>query len=863
MDFNLDCYRHIFNNLNDVVIITDVNNKIIEANNAALQVYSYSKEEFSNLSFGDLLFDRERDNFLFHLGIDNEINEQIIFHKDKDNNNFPVTYSKSEILIEGNDYIVYNIKKTDNYLHLSNEIANYLETYKIIFDNSRDVIYTITPTGIISSINGAIENITKWKPEEMIYKHFTSFIHPEDLNFAVEIHHIIQKGMMPDVFEAKFLFKSGDYHNIEFSTVPMKKNNKVIGTIGIARDINDKKRIEQQLRDSEHQYKELVRNLPNLVIVHTDDVIEYVNDNIMSVLGYTADEVIGKDLYSFVYHSDIDMARDRSLERLSGNFIDPYDIKFVSKGGDVKIMEVRASIIKLKNNLATLCVLTDITDRVEYEQNLKEKELQYRNILDSMPDIVFLDVQGEIIFANKAATSVMGIELEDIVGKNIKDFFEEEKLNLRKSILKKKINKKQQEIKELLLKTDEENFKDVEIRNTNIRFNKLRANLTVVTDITQKKRIEREVLKIYDNLDFRVNERTKDMLLMVIELENEIKRRINVETALRASEHRLKKVLETGPLLMYAVDKKGLIQLLEGNSLKSIGLNPRDYIDQSIFDIFKKNKENTNAVARAIKGDDVHTIIEISKMVYEAWYCPMFDNNEKIIGATCVALDITERIEAEEKIMLSLKEKEVLLKEIHHRVKNNLQIIHSLLNLQSNCISDSRTIDLLMNAKNRVRSMVLIHEKLYQSKNLASIKFNEYIKELSHDLINSYSGSVGSLALNLELEPIEIDIDIAIPCGLILNELITNSLKYAFKGKEEHEKKISIKFFKDKNNLNLIIADNGIGLPQNIDVEKTNTLGMQLVTSLSNQINGNYKFKNAKPSGTEFYLKFKNENNNN
>jgi len=833
MNFNLDCYKQIFNNLNEAIIITD------------------NSEEFKKIKFKDL--EADVSNNIENLDIVKKKFEPIIYHKDKNNNNFSLLYSKSEVSDNDNSWIIYNIKKTDDYL----EISNYLEKYKIIFDNLRDVIYTISEEGIITSINSAIEKITGWHVNETKGKHFTSFIHPSDLNCAIEIHYLIQKGITPDVFELNFLFKDGDYHSIEFTTVPMKKNNKIIGTLGVARDINEKKKIENQLKENELKYRELVKNLPNVVIVHTNGIINFVNDTIFDVLEYLPEEIIDKNIYDIIEHQDIVVAKENALKRLSGQLVEPYELKFITKNGSIKTMEVRASIIKFKDELATSCVLTDISERTEYEINLKEKELQYRSILDSMPDIIFLDVDGKIIYANAAAIDVIGVTLDNIIGKNLSDFFEDpEKVNLKKNILKKKITKKQAEIQELILKTDTEEFKDVQIRNSFIRFNKSEANLTVVTDITHKKRIEKEVMKIYDNLDFRVNERTKDMLIMVIELENEIKRRIEVESALRASEHRLKKVLETGPLLMYAVDNSGTIQLLEGNSLKTIGLNSADYLGKNIFDVFRKNKEITNSVKRGLSGKDVHTIVDIEKVIYESWYCPMYDNNGKISGTTCVSLDITERIESEEKIIDSLKEKEVLLKEIHHRVKNNLQIIHSLLNLQSNCIDDENTLSLLMNAKNRVRSMVLIHEKLYQSKNLASIKFNEYINELAHDLVNSYTSNLDNLKLNLELEPIEIDIDMAIPCGLIINELVTNSLKYAFPIKT-NPNTISIKFFKDeKNKLNLSIADNGIGLPKGINVEKVNTLGMQLITSLSNQLNGNYKFKNIKPSGTEFNLKF-------
>lgn len=219
--------------------------------------------------------------------------------------------------------------------------------------------------------------------------------------------------------------------------------------------------------------------------------------------------------------------------------------------------------------------------------------------------------------------------------------------------------------------------------------------------------------------------------------------------------------------------------------------------------------------------------------------------------------EISDRQRAEEQIKASLKEKEVLLKEIHHRVKNNLQVISSLLKLQCSSIKDQHTLGIFRESQNRVESMALIHEQLYQSKNLSCIDFANYIRNLVANLFCAYELSANAINFKINVNKILLDINAAIPCGLIVNELVTNSLKYAFPVAKTGE--ISIDFSCDKNRkFTLFVSDNGIGFPKHIDFQKTQTLGLQLVNALTEQLEGEIELKSDR--GTEFKITFMNEN---
>ena len=221
---------------------------------------------------------------------------------------------------------------------------------------------------------------------------------------------------------------------------------------------------------------------------------------------------------------------------------------------------------------------------------------------------------------------------------------------------------------------------------------------------------------------------------------------------------------------------------------------------------------------------------------------------------TLILRDITERKREEEKLKSSLREKEILLKEIHHRVKNNLQIISSLLNLQSGHIRDPRALEVFKEGQGRVRSMALIHEKLYQSDDLARVDFYEYISNLAAYLFRSYEVNSGAVTLNVESEDVLLGVDTAIPCGLIINELVSNSLKHAFPGGGSGSINITLRPAGPER-LTLAVSDDGIGLPPGFDVRNTPSLGLQLVNTLARQLGGEVEVTGG--AGAEFKITFR------
>lgn len=237
----------------------------------------------------------------------------------------------------------------------------------------------------------------------------------------------------------------------------------------------------------------------------------------------------------------------------------------------------------------------------------------------------------------------------------------------------------------------------------------------------------------------------------------------------------------------------------------------------------------------------------------KSWTPEEYDFSLSVSGFISIALEASERLKAENEIKKSLKEKELLLKEIHHRVKNNLQVISSLLYLQSKNIRVKEQADVFLECQSRVRTMVLVHEKLYRSQDIARIDYSDYIKSLTEYLLHSFLSNDADVKININVENIFLTLDTAIHCGLIINELLSNSIKYAFR--ENDKGIIEVKFYAEKdNNYTLIIKDNGVGFPDNLNYRDTQTLGLQLVMILVEQLEGRIKLENQ--NGTKFTINF-------
>ncbi|HEX2868253.1 MAG TPA: PAS domain S-box protein [Ignavibacteriales bacterium] len=335
----------------------------------------------------------------------------------------------------------------------------------------------------------------------------------------------------------------------------------------------------------------------------------------------------------------------------------------------------------------------------------------------------------------------------------------------------------------------------------------------------------------------------------------------NAKIKLKESEERFRAIFENSPLGI-SISINGVTKVINRSFVKMFGYaDPSELEGGSIF----------NTIAPSSRTKVVNFLVKMAKdepvKDNYTYYGLKKDGTEFPINVSVAELhlpegramvgfyvDISDQKQKENQIISSLKEKEVLIKEIHHRVKNNLQIISSLLNLQTDSMTDPVLLEAFNVSRNRVKAMALIHERLYQSKDLSLIDFNEYISELIIHLQRNYITDGKKIDFDISLDPIRLSIDTAIPCGLIVNELVSNAMKYAFTGKDSGILILSVKKHED-GFVRMEIADNGRGFGPGFDIGSVSTLGLQLVQNLVDQIGGSMEVEDS--SGVKFSITFR------
>jgi PAS domain S-box-containing protein len=348
-------------------------------------------------------------------------------------------------------------------------------------------------------------------------------------------------------------------------------------------------------------------------------------------------------------------------------------------------------------------------------------------------------------------------------------------------------------------------------------------------------------------------------------LAHDITENKNFESKILNQSAKLQAIFESGNQLMWTINRDMQLTSFNQNYANAIfdlyHFYPQE--NKSIRELsanktkpFEPIWDEYYAVAfsgRQVEFTSERVLMNGEKVFRQYFLYPIKNHNHEVIEVSGLGFDITENKLNEVKLIQSLKEKEVLLKEVHHRVKNNMQVISSILNLQSSYVKDAYAFNLLKECQNRVKSMAFIHESLYQTKNFESVNFSEYITTLSKNLIHTYSVNSQKIKLILTLDDLFLNLDTSIPCGLIINEIISNSLKYAFPDNRDGIIFVTLKV--NKNRVKIEAGDNGIGMPENIDIKNTQTLGLQLVDTLIEQINGSLELDSKK--GTKFSIDFK------
>ena len=346
-----------------------------------------------------------------------------------------------------------------------------------------------------------------------------------------------------------------------------------------------------------------------------------------------------------------------------------------------------------------------------------------------------------------------------------------------------------------------------------------------------------------------------------VHVAKDISERKKAEEMVRKSERRYRELADSLPQTVVELDETGRLTFVNLNGFKMFGYAKEDL--ERGFEVLQviapeDHEKTLKNIASVLEGEDIGGIEytgvrkDGSAFPFMAYTTPVVSENEDI-RLRSIIVDISDLKKTEEQIKASLKEKEILLKEIHHRVKNNLQIISSLLNLQSRYQKDERVQGIFSESINRVKTMANIHSLLYQSEDYARIDFTRFVRELATQMHLSYDPNREFAVINTHVSNVLLDISTAIPCGLIINELLSNAMKYAFPPGKKGE--VTVTMYREGSHVLLSVSDNGVGFPPEIDFRETESLGLQLVNDLVEQLDGAIELDTK--AGTEFRITFK------
>ena len=551
------------------------------------------------------------------------------------------------------------------------------------------------------------------------------------------------------------------------------------------------------------------------------------------------ENVVGKKVYSFVEKEAAKAIKKALASVFSTKKSQEYNSWRVDEKGSTHYYKSKATaIIENKKVVAAVIDATEITKEVSSHLQLKESEQKFK-LLESEEKylaiyeqafigIAKVDLDSRFVQVNEQLCNIFGYSKEELCSMRYLDITVPEDLaadyrGLLVSGEMKKVNFEKRYI-----------HKSGQIINANV-------TVSTVKDINEK-------------------------IIHFIAVFQDTTESIKAGEILKAQSAKFNAIIESSSHFIWTVDKNFCLTTFNENFDKELkdryGTNAKN--GQSVvFERPQSELLDNNFLIKKYKGafDGDPQYFEISffdtnevENWREIYLNPIMDQNGAVIEVSGISHDITEKKASEERIRLSLQEKEVLLKEVHHRVKNNLQVISSILNLQSSYVKDEGTLQILKESQNRIKSMAFIHESLYQTKDFSSINFTEYVINLSQNLIHSYSNFDNEVKLNLDIKNVFLNLDLAIPCGLIINEIVSNALKYAFVENSEGGE-ISIAMKTSGDYLELKIGDNGKGLPKNIDYRNTESLGLQLVVTLIDQLSGTIELNTEK--GTNYTIMFK------
>lgn len=694
----------------------------------------------------------------------------------------------------------------ERYMNITNNIPGFIYQFYQMKTGEQGLSYVDKRSFEMFGIE--VEPLDTW------FERFSSCFSPEDRNAL--INSISTKTSKADSwsFEGYFNKPTGGKIYIKAFSQPVKFEDKSVWN-GLVLDNTEYKLAEEKLRKSEELFSTIFLKSPmSMAILNlkTHHFIE-VNKAWCDLTGYSKEECLSKLSAELGLWTNMEQQQEYVKILLKNSRVDGFEFKSRKKSGELLDMLMFSEMINLDGEICVLSIGQDITARKKTENALYESEERYKLLFELSPDSIMVHCKNKFLMANKSALNLLKVDSFETLSK---------------------IN---------YLDIVHPDFRDYVIQRTN-------STSEVNESIPLQYRklicldgsiIDTEVTSVSCILN---GEKVFQVFI------RDISERKSAELALKANEEKFRALFNGAADAFFLHHKDGRIIDVNRVACESLGYTHNELLNLNILDIecLLDEAQLIDLCDRVEKNHYVLTEGLQKKKTGETFpvdvqIIPFVINDSKCIFAS--ARDITTRKIGEEALKKSLIEKETLLRELYHRTKNNMQVISSLLQLQSGSVTDEGLLRILTETSSRIKTMALVHQKLYQSNDLSYIDLREYTTDLVFLLFKLFTVKPDKIKIDFDLTELKILIDYAVPIGLVINEIVSNVFKYAFPG--DIKGKFSIKMFRDeKNSIEMIFEDNGVGLPVDLDHKNPGTLGLQLIHSLvEDQLGGSIEIVNS------------------
>ncbi len=603
----------------------------------------------------------------------------------------------------------------------------------------------------------------------------------------------------------------------------------VAGDIAFAlHDIEIETRRQQAEAQLRFQAMLLDQIRDTIVATDLEGRITYTNEASAQMLGWSKEELVGETIYTFGENPEKGATQQEIIDRTLSDGAWRGQVVNYARDGSERIIETRTWLIHNEDGAPSgmVGISTDITEQIHTEEALQASEERYRRLVELSPNLVAIHRGGKFLYINQAGVKLLGASSPDqIVGKPVDEFIKATRRNTSHKRIARLLEKKQRSpVYEQSIVRPDGTERQVEVVGIPFPHQDGMAVQIIARDITEQKQ---------------------------------------AQAALQDAHKQLTATLNALPDVLFEIDHQGRIHDFRAPAPEALYLPPRAFMGQTIGEALPEDATGAihDAIAEAIEtgyhfGATYSLLMDNQPRRFELSIARK--NGERLI---ILARDVTKRKQAEEQIEASLKEKEVLIRELHHRVNNNLQIISAILNFQANASDNEELRQALRQSQNRVFALAQVHEHLYRAPNMAWIDMEEYIQSLV-DYVYQMHGvydDVAPIFIQTDIERVPLDIDAANPCGMIANELLSNALQHAFppgSGAIDRRRDIHVAFQYDKtaDQLTLTVSDNGIGLPEDVDWREPASLGLQIVKLLTHQLQGKMECETGE--GTTFRVRF-------